>query len=126
MTDNINGPGYMTEMTVMPIYGKNFSRTRCMIILKLSMEHQGIRVYKVRINDDPWLTLTNITAKSNLLKFACVLFLGPVVRLAFTVSWSSRFLIVPNANFNVSSNKGIYFCTEKGWPERSILTISNT
>ena len=39
---NINGPGYMTKMAAMPIYGKNlkkifFSRTRSPMILKLYM-----------------------------------------------------------------------------------------
>ena len=35
------------------------------MILKLGMKHQGLKVYKVFINDDPGLTLTYFTARSN-------------------------------------------------------------
>ena len=60
----INGPGHMTEMAAMPIYGK-ISRTISPMILKLSMYHWGLKVYKVDIDDDPGLTLTSFTARSN-------------------------------------------------------------
>ena len=41
-----NGPGHMTKMAAMPIYGKNplkifFSRTRRLMTLGLGMKHQG-------------------------------------------------------------------------------------
>ena len=57
-------------MAAMPIYGKNlrkifFSRTHRPMILKLGMQHRGIKLYKVYINDDPGLTLTYFTARSN-------------------------------------------------------------
>ena len=32
------------------------------MILKLGMQHWGLKFYKVDINDDPWLTLTYVTA----------------------------------------------------------------
>ena len=69
MTVVIVGHGHMTKMATMPIYGKKaskifFSRTRNLIILKVGKEHQGLEVYKVCINDYPWLTLTNSTAMS--------------------------------------------------------------
>ena len=35
------------------------------MILKLGMQHQGLKLYKVYINDDPGLTLTYFTTKSN-------------------------------------------------------------
>ena len=35
------------------------------MILKLSMLHLGLKLYKVYINDDPGLTLTYFTARSN-------------------------------------------------------------
>ena len=35
------------------------------MILKLGMQHQGLKLYKVHINDDPGLTLTYFTARSN-------------------------------------------------------------
>ena len=33
--------------------------------LKLGMYHKGLKLYKVCINDDPGLTLTYFTARSN-------------------------------------------------------------
>ena len=38
------------------------------MILKLSMWHWGLKLYKVHINDDPGLTLTYLTARSNWVK----------------------------------------------------------
>ena len=35
------------------------------MILKLGMKHCGLKLYKVYINDDPGLTLTYFTARSN-------------------------------------------------------------
>ena len=43
------------------------------MILKLGMDHQGLKVYEVYINDDPGLTLTYFTARSNLVKLLIVL-----------------------------------------------------
>ena len=34
------------------------------MILKLGMQHQGLKLYKVYVNDDPGLTLTYFTARS--------------------------------------------------------------
>ena len=50
-----NGPGHMTNMTVMPIYGKT-SRTKRLITLKLVMQHQVFKYYQVCSNEDPGLT----------------------------------------------------------------------
>ena len=36
------------------------------MILKLSMQHRGLKLYKVCINGDPGLTLTYFMARSNL------------------------------------------------------------
>ena len=36
------------------------------MILKLGMQHWGLKLYKVCINGDPGLTLTYFTARSNL------------------------------------------------------------
>ena len=60
----------MTKMAATPfIYEKKtseiFSRTRSPIILKLGMEHQRLKFYKVYINDDPGLTMTYFRARSN-------------------------------------------------------------
>ena len=35
------------------------------MILKLGMQYHRLKLYKVYINDDPWLTLTYFTARSN-------------------------------------------------------------
>ena len=35
------------------------------MILKFGMYHWGFKLYKVNINDDPGLTLTYLTARSN-------------------------------------------------------------
>ena len=39
------------------------------MILKLGMQHQGLELYKVYINDDPRLTLTYFMARSNLVAY---------------------------------------------------------
>ena len=70
-----NGPGHMTKMATMPIYGKNplkifFSRTRRPITSGLGMYHLGCGAYQVCSNDDPRLTLTYLTSRSNLLYIA--------------------------------------------------------
>ena len=67
-----NGHGHTTKMATMPIYGKNplkifFSRTRRLMTLGLGMKHWGCRAYQVCSNDDPRLTLTYFTPRSNLL-----------------------------------------------------------
>ena len=64
-----NGPGHMTKMAAMPIYGKNlktvFCGTKRPMTLKLGMQHR-IEYYQVCSNDDPGLTLTYFTRRSNL------------------------------------------------------------
>ena len=40
------------------------------MILKLGMQHWEIKLHKVYINDDPGLTLTYFTARSNLVAYA--------------------------------------------------------
>ena len=40
------------------------------MILKLGVQHQGLKVYKVYINDDPGLTLTYFTARSNWVNYS--------------------------------------------------------
>ena len=52
------------------------------MILKIRMQHWGLKLYKVCINDDPVLTLTCFTAGSNLVD--SVLFdLGKAVTKSF-------------------------------------------
>ena len=63
--------GHMTKMAATPIYGKNpskifFSRTGGPIFTKLGMYHRGLRPIISCSNDDPGVTLTYFTARSNL------------------------------------------------------------
>ena len=66
-----NCSGHMTKMADMSIYGKNplkiFSRTKRPMTLGLGMKHRGCEAYQVCSNDDPELTLTYLTSRSNLL-----------------------------------------------------------
>ena len=62
--------GHMTKMAATPIYGKKplkifFSRTGGPIFTKLGMKHRGLRPIIVCSNDDPGVTLTYFTARSN-------------------------------------------------------------
>ena len=64
--------GLMTKMTATPICGKNplkvfFSRTRRPMTSGLRMLHWGCGAYQVCSNDEPKLTLTFLTLRSNLL-----------------------------------------------------------
>ena len=70
-----NGPGHMTKVAAMPIYGINlkkfFSGIKRPMTLKLSMLHRVLECYQVCSNDDRRLNLTYFTARSN---FALVMF----------------------------------------------------
>ena len=60
----------MTKMAAIPIYGKNpskilFSGTGGPISTKLGMKHRGFLSIIVYSNDDPGVTLTCLTARSN-------------------------------------------------------------
>ena len=59
----------MTKMADKPIWLKPLkffsSRTRITMILKLGMLYRELSLYEVYINDDPGLTLTYFTARSN-------------------------------------------------------------
>ena len=46
-----------------------FARTGSPMILKLGMQHCGLKLYNLCINGDPGLTLTYFTARLNLCKF---------------------------------------------------------
>ena len=65
-----NGLGHMTKMAAMPIYGQHlkifFSGTNRPMTLKVEMLHWVLKYYQVCSNDDPELTLTYFTARSNL------------------------------------------------------------
>ena len=63
--------GHMTKMAATPIYVKKtskifFSRTGGPIFTKFGMYHWGLHLIIVCLNDDPGITLTYFTARSNL------------------------------------------------------------
>ena len=49
-----------------------FPGTKRPMTLKLGMQHRVLEYYKIYLNDDPGLTLTYFTARSNLLPYAFV------------------------------------------------------
>ena len=68
---HIIGPGHMTKMAAMPIYGKNplkvfFFRTISQMTLKLNRQQKELEPNKNYINDDLVLTFTYFMARSNL------------------------------------------------------------
>ena len=85
-----NGPGHMTKMAAMPTYGKNlkkifFSGTKRPMILKLGTQHWVLEYYQVCSNDDPGLTLTYFTARSNLVPYAFVWEKGKTMDFSETI-----------------------------------------
>ena len=64
-----NGPVHMTKTVAMPIYGKNLKQSSS---LELGMQHRVLEYYQIYSNDDPGLTLTYFTARSNLVPDAFV------------------------------------------------------
>ena len=59
--------GYHAHIWLKPL--KIFFRSRSPMILKLGLDHWGLKVYKVYINDDLGLTLTYFMARSNLITY---------------------------------------------------------
>ena len=55
------------------------------MILKLGMKHWGLRLYKIYINDDPGLTLTYFTARSNLVPYDFVWEKGKTMDFSETI-----------------------------------------
>ena len=71
-----NGPGHMTKMAAMPIYSKNLKNLLLWNQKAYDLETWyaalGAQVLPSCSNDDPWLTLTYFTARSNLVPYAFV------------------------------------------------------
>ena len=71
-----NGPGHMTNMAAMPIYDRDLKNLMAGIkrpmTLKVGMQHRVLKCYQICSNDDPGLTLTYFTAKSNLIPYAFI------------------------------------------------------
>ena len=85
-----NGPGHMPKMAAMPIYTKNlnkifFSGTKRPMALNFGMHHWVLEYYQICSNDDPGLTLTYFTARSNLVPYAFVWEKGKTMGFSETV-----------------------------------------
>ena len=84
-----NGPGHMTKMAAMPIYDKNLQNlllhSKRLMPLKLGMQHRVLEYYQVCLNDDPGLTLTYFTARSNLVPDAFVWEKGKTMDFSETI-----------------------------------------
>ena len=76
-----NGPGHTTKMAAMPMYGKNLKKS--------SPEPKdlvcSIEYYQACSNDDPVLTLTYFTARSNLVPYAFVWEKGKTMDFSETI-----------------------------------------
>ena len=62
-----------------------FSGTKKPMTLKLGMQHQVREYYQVYSNDDPGLTLTYLTARSNLAPYAFVWEKGKTMDISETI-----------------------------------------
>ena len=85
-----NVPGHMIKMAAMPIYCKNlkkifFSGTEWPMILKHGTQHWGLKYYEICSNDDPELTLTFFTARSNLVPYTFVWGKGKTMDFSETI-----------------------------------------
>ena len=68
-----NNLGHMTKMAVMPIYGKNPSKSSSLkpiVSRKLGVKHQWLRYSNVYINHDPVMILTKFMARSTWVAYA--------------------------------------------------------
>ena len=79
----------MTKTAAMPINGKNlkifFSGTKRPMTLKVGMQHRVFAYYQVSLNDDPGLTLTYFTARSNLVPYAFIWEKGKTMDFSETI-----------------------------------------
>ena len=67
----------MTKMAALPymvktLKKKKISRTKRPMSFKLGMQHWVLEYYQVYSNDDPGLTLTYFTARSNMVPYAFI------------------------------------------------------
>ena len=67
----------------MPI--KIFSKTKRSMTLKLGMQRRVLQYYQICSNDDPWLTSTYFTARSNLVRSAFIRENGKIMDFSETI-----------------------------------------
>ena len=81
-----------------------FSGTKGPMTLKLGMQHRVLEYYQVFSNDDPGLTLTYFTARSNLVLYAFVWEKGKTMDFFQKLLWSMMSKLVDaelNDNMNI-------------------------
>ena len=110
-----NGPGHMIKMATMPIYMvKTFiSRTKRPMTLKLGMQHRVLEYYQVCSNDDPGLTATYFTARSNLVPYAFIWEKGKTMDFSETIVVYDLKLATDDRSdkkFLLMSKLGLYTC----------------
>ena len=64
---------------------KIFSETKRLMTLKLGMRHRVLEYYEVCSNDDPGLTLTYFTARSNLVPYTFIWEKGKTIDFSKTI-----------------------------------------
>ena len=85
-----NGPGHMTKISPISIYGKNLkifisSWTKRPMTLKIGMQHRVLKCYQIYSNHDPGLTLTYFTTRPNLVPYAFVSEKGKTMDFSETI-----------------------------------------
>ena len=80
----------MTNMAAMPIHGKNLKKSSSLepkrpMTMKVCMQHWVLKYFQVYSNDDPELTLTCFTLRSNLIPYAFVWEKGKIMDISETI-----------------------------------------
>ena len=96
--------------------------------LKLGMHHRGLKLYKVYINEDPGLTLTYFTARSNSVTLAKIisghkLFICQPIFKIFVAPGCKRMTISYFAG-GVSEQDDMQKAVSKRWCKESSIWIS--
>ena len=87
----VPGPGHMNKMAAMPIYGKTLKKSSFLepkgrwpwnLVCSIGC---SLEYYQVCSNDDPGLTLTYFTARSNLVSYAFVWDKGKTIDFSETI-----------------------------------------
>ena len=87
------------------------------MILKLGMQHWGLKLYKVYINSDPGLTLTYFTARSNLVLYAFVWEKGK------TMDFSETIVIYDLKLATDDRSDETFLLTSKLWPLGAVCPL---
>ena len=85
-----NSLGHMTQIAAMPIYGKYLQKiffygTKWPMTFNLRMQHWVLKYYEVCSNNDPGLTLTYFTSRSNLVPYAFIWVKGKTIDFSDTI-----------------------------------------